>query len=462
MQTTSSRTKMKTINGDSLTPILIFRRLQGTHKFLLESSAQHESTGRFSFIGANPRKTYKGVGDEIQEFSYKTEKSYTHKGDLFVLLKRLMPRISNTTQFQFSGGAVGYVGHGATTILAAGQEKMQLPDVHFHVYETIIVFDHITDEVTLIHTNIDAEKKEPNLEELAEQLLKGKEHEDTMCSFQIRDTTSNEHVEMSLTKIKDTLDEEHAHVVLSKQFLATLKGDAFALYRQLRKKSPAAYMYYVTFDDHIVLGTSPESLIRVKGKRVIATPSEGTYTRGLTKVEDSENERMLYENVEVRKSHAVVVTAMQQALRAVCLRDSIQVIDDMRIERSKQGLHMTSRVEGQILPMLHALDVLAATLPPFTSTGIPKEHAKNQLKKMTQGAGIFGGALGFIGFNGHLDFALTGQSIVVENEIMHMQTMATVTKYSNVKEIRHKVEEAGKLVSHLLANQEAQINGKNT
>lgn len=80
MQTTSSRTKMKTINGDSLTPILIFRRLQGKYKFLLESSAQHEGAGRFSFIGANPRKTYKGVGQEIQEISYKTGKTYVHKG----------------------------------------------------------------------------------------------------------------------------------------------------------------------------------------------------------------------------------------------------------------------------------------------------------------------------------------------------------------------------------------------
>lgn len=159
MQSTSSRTKMKTINADSLTPILIFRRLKGNLKFLLESSAQHEGAGRYSFIGANPRKTYKGFGDEIQEFSYKTGNTYTHKGDMFVLLKRLMPRISNTIQFPFSGGAVGYVGHDASTILSTDQDKVQLPDVHLHVYETIIVFDHVTDEVTLIYTNIDAEKK---------------------------------------------------------------------------------------------------------------------------------------------------------------------------------------------------------------------------------------------------------------------------------------------------------------
>ncbi|QDP99545.1 glutamine amidotransferase [Lysinibacillus fusiformis] len=453
MQTTSSRTKMKTINGDSLTPILIFRRLQGTHKFLLESSSQHESTGRFSFIGANPRKTYRGVGDEIQEFSYKTQKTYTHKGDLFVLLKRLMPRISNTTQFPFSGGAVGYVGQSATTILSTNQEKMQLPDVHFHVYETIIVFDHVTDQVTLIHTNIDAEKKEPNLEELAEQLLKGRESEDTNCSYLTKDTSSDEHFEMSLTNIKDSLDEVNARVVLSKQFLANLEGDAFALYRQLRKKNPAPYMYYVTFDDHIVLGTSPESLIRVKGERVIATPTEGTYARGLTKVEDLENERKLYENVEVKKSHAVLVTAMQKELQAVCFRDSIQVIDAMRIERSKQVMYMTSRVEGRILPMLHALDVLAATLPPFATTGIPKDYAEHRLMTTTQTAGVFGGALGFIGFNGHLDFALTGRSIVVENDIMRMQTTVTVTKYCNEKELLQKVEEEERLFLQLLGKE---------
>ncbi|WP_369593378.1 chorismate-binding protein [Lysinibacillus pakistanensis] len=436
MLSTSSRTKMKTINGDSLTPILIFRRLQGNHKFLLESSAQHEGVGRFSFIGANPRKTYKGQGDEIQEYSYKTGKTYTHKGDLFVLLKRLMPRISNTTLFPFSGGAVGYVGHGASSIFTE-QANVELPVVHFHVYETVIVFDHVTDEVTLIHTNIDAEKKEPNLEELAQQLINAREAEDSDCHYAPKHSATNEHFESALTAIKDILDEETTRVVLSKRLIADFQGDAFALYRQLRKKNPAAYMYYIEFEDHVVLGTSPESLIRVKGERVIASPTEGTLPRGKTKGEDLEQERKLVENTEMGKSHGVLVSAIQQELQSVCFRDSIQAIETMKIERSKQALHMTSRVEGQILPMLHALDVLAATLPPFAPTEIPKAH----LEKLSQAAGIFGGALGFIGFNGHLDFALTGKSMVIANETMHMQITITVTKYTNTNEISKQVEE---------------------
>ncbi len=439
MQTTSSRTKVKKINGDSLTPILIFRRLQGTHKFLLESSAQHEGAGRYSFIGANPRKTYKGIGDEITEYSYKTGKTYTHKGDIFVLLKRLMPRISNTTEFPFSGGAIGYIGSSATNNVARNQEILEGPDIHFHVYETIVVFDHLTDEVTLIHTNIDAENKEPNLEELAQQLLTGKEVEDTIWSYQALTTLSDKQFATSVTNLTETLSEEHTRVILSKHFLATMHGDAFALYRQLRKKNPAPYMYYVTFDDHIVMGTSPESLVQVKGERVIATPTEGSFPRGTTNLEDRENERKLYENTEVRKSHAVLVTAVQQELANVCFRDSIQVSDAMRIERSKQALHMTSYVEGQLLPMLHAIDVLAATIPPFSTTGMPDQQTESNIAKTTQTAGVFGGAIGFIGFNGHLDFALTGKSIVVENETMHMQSTITVTKYSNVKNVLQQV-----------------------
>ncbi|QSB10334.1 chorismate-binding protein [Lysinibacillus fusiformis] len=437
MQTTSSRTKMKTINGDSLTPILIFRRLQGKHKFLLESSAQHEGAGRYSFIGANPRKTYKGVGEEIQEVSYKTGKTYVHKGELFVLLKRLMPRISNTTQFPFSGGAVGYIGFGGTTMFV--DKKIELPDAHFHVYETIIVFDHQTDEVTLIHTNIDAEKQQPDLEELAQQIVNGQISEEASYRYQPLDATTNESFATVLQTMQANLHDDITRVVLPKRDVANFQGDTLALYRQLRKKKPAAYLYYVEFEDHVVLGTSPESLIRVKGERVIATPTEGACPRGETKNEDLENERQLYNHASIRQSHALLVSAVQQELQSVCFPGSVQVMEAMRIQRSKKALHMTSRIEGKLLPMLHALDVLAATISPSSATEFP--HT----------AGNFG-ALGFIGFNGHLDFALTGQSIVIKQDIMHMQSTITLTKYTNVENVLQKVQAEEQAFLQLLVN----------
>ena len=440
MQTMSLRTKMKMINGDSLTPILIFRRLQGERKFLLESSAQHEGAGRYSFIGANPRKTYKGQGDEIQEVAYKTGQVYTHKGDLFVLLKRLMPRISNTTQFPFSGGAVGYVRHKEASVFIDQDEKLSLPDVYFHVYETIIVFDHVTDEVTLIHTNIDAEKKEPNLDELAKQLLTAKEGEEPTCFNHSFESGSIEQFQALLIEAKEKLVSDDERIVLSKQFLATLDGDAFALYRILRKKNPSAYMYYVAFDDHIVMGTSPESLIRVKGERVLANPTEGMIKRGETKADDLANERKLVEDSQIRNAHTALVRVKQQELQSVCVRDSIQLLDSMRIERSKQAMYMTTRLEGKLLPMLHALDVLKATLPARSQNG-------------EETADKFGGAVGFIGFNGHLDFALTAKSMVVVNQTLYMQTAITVTKNTNVSQLIEQLGEEEQFFRQFLTNE---------
>ncbi|GLC88460.1 chorismate-binding protein [Lysinibacillus piscis] len=424
MQSTSSRTKMKTINGDSLTPILIFRRLQGQYKFLLESSAQHEGAGRYSFIGANPRKTYKGMGNEIQEYVYKTDSTYTHKGDLLALLKQMMPRISNTTQIPFSGGAVGYVNHLAQGI---AHDSGQLPNIHFHIYETIIVFDHLTDEVTMIYTNIDAEKKEPDLEALAAQLLKGDNSAEPTWSYQPLHVGKKEPFDDVLKAEKAALHGEATRIIVSNRFIAGFQGEPFALYRQLRKKNPSSYMYYVEFEEYTVIGTAPSSLIRVKGERVIATPTEGAFPRGTQRSEDVINERKLYENVEIRNSHTVSVSAIQQELQSVCFRDSIQVIEAMKIERSKQLLYMTSRVEGKLLPMLHALDVLASVLPPF-----------NQADPLIEG---IGGAIGFVGFNGHLDFALTGQSIVIDKETMHLQSAITMTKHTNIQRILKQMAE---------------------
>lgn len=185
---------------------------------------------------------------------------------------------------------------------------------------------------------------------------------------------------------------------------------------------------------------------------MIATPTEGTYPRGETKSEDLKNERTLYEQTDIRNSHAILVSAIQQKLQSVCFRDSVQVIEAMRIERSKQALHLTSRVEGRLLPMLHALDVLAVTIPPFSVTGISQKQVTRYLENGSHMAGIFGDALGFIGFNGHLDFALTAQSIVVEHETMYMQSTITMTKYTNIPNVLQQVQEEERDFLQLLVN----------
>ena len=293
--------------------------------------------------------------------------------------------------------------------------------------------------MTLIHTNIDAEKQEPDLEELAQQIINGHISDEASYRYQPLDATTNESFAKVLQTMQANLHDGITRVVLPNRNVANFQGDTLALYRQLRKKRPAAYMYYIEFEEHVVLGTSPENLIQVKGERVIATPTEGTYPRGETKNEDLENEHKLYNHESIRQSHALLVSAVQQELQSVCFRDSVQVMEAMRIQRSKKALHMTTRVEGMLLPMLHALDVLAATISPLSATKLP--HT----------AGNFS-ALGFIGFNGHLDFALTGKSIVVKQDSMTLQATITVTKYTNVQDVLHQVQEEEQAFLQLLMN----------
>ena len=136
--------------------------------------------------------------------------------------------------------------------------------------------------MTLIHTNIDAEKQEPDLEELAQQIVNGHISDEASYRYQPLDTTTNESFATVLQTMQANLHDDITRVVLPNRNVANFQGDTLALYRQLRKK-PATYMYYIEFEDHVVLGTSPESLIRVKGESVIATPTEGTYPRGKQK-----------------------------------------------------------------------------------------------------------------------------------------------------------------------------------
>lgn len=209
----TSRTSIRKVNGDCLTPILIFNRLQGTQKFLLESSAKHDTIGRYSFIGMNPRKTYEGSGTTLTEISHLTGQTYCYEGDLIRSLKQVMPRISQHTEYPFTGGAIGFI---------KGNEAQ------FQVYDTVIIFDHITDEFIIVHTNIEAEQQTPDLDRLIEQITqKTPEHQNGCMQ-------------------------------------STATKESFAYYRKLRVQQKAAYLYYVEFADKTFIGTSNASVLNVK------------------------------------------------------------------------------------------------------------------------------------------------------------------------------------------------------
>jgi len=432
---TSLRTTMKKINGDSLTPILIFRRMQGQRKFLLESSSKHEGSGRYSFLGMDPLKSYSGRDGKLNEHVYATGKKYVHEGDLFVLLKRLMPRISDDIDFPFTGGAVGYVGYGAgSDSVTRSHDDMGFPDVNFNIYETIIIFDHVLDEVTLLHTEINPEQSAPNLDALAESMLSGLEKEES--DFALSDyscSITQQQFENLVREAKGYIEQGEAEqIVLSRRLVADFNGDPFSLYRKLRKRNPSPYMYYMEFDDHVVLGTSPESIVSVANGKVKTNPIAGTRRRGVDKAEDLALEKELLADPKELAEHDMLVELGRNDLQKVCLPNSVQVTSYMEVVRYEHVMHIVSEAEGTLSPVLHSLDALTACLPAGTVTGTPKKRAMeliDELEKMDRG--IYGGAIGYIGFNGNMDFALTIRTMVVKGGKAYVQAGAGIVQASD-------------------------------
>lgn len=424
------RTTTKTINGDSLTPILIFRRLQGERKFLLESSSKQETSGRYSFIGANPRKTYEGNHNILTEIIHATNKTYTYEGELLELLKQVMPRITNNEDFPFTGGAVGYVSYGASLKQTKfTEDELDLPEMLFHIYDTLVIFDHVTDEVTLIHTNIEAVQVEPNLDELVEQILHGEEEEDKEFTLKrFESDFTKEKFEEIVVKAQQYIEQgETEQIVLSRRFTASFGGDPFALYRKLRKQNPSPYMYFLDFDDHYIIGTSPESIVSVKDKRVKTNPIAGTRRRGRTTAEDVELEKELRNNKKELAEHDMLVELGKRDLSTICLPDTIEVTNYLETVRYEHVMHLVSEVEGTLSPVLHPLDALIACTPAGTVVGSPKQRAMEIIDDLeTVHRSFYGGAIGYIGFNGNMDFALAIRTMLVKNGKAYVQSGAGI------------------------------------
>ncbi len=448
----SLRTQMKKINGDSLTPILIFRRLTGRQKFLLESSSKHDGSGRYSFIGMDPIKAYKGSGERLEEHVYKTGKKYIHTGEMFTLLKRLMPRIGDNIEFPFTGGAVGYVGYGAGRDNGDGPtDDLGLPDVHFNIYETIIVFDHVLNEVTLLRTETSAVHQAHDLEVLAEQITSAAEEKDGDFALgEFTCPTTEEKFERLVREGQVFIEKgEIEQIVLSRRLAADFEGDPFALYRKLRKRNPSPYMYYMDFEDHVIVGASPESLVQVADRKVMMNPIAGTRRRGQDKAEDAKLAAELLADPKELAEHEMLVVRGRQEAESVAVPGTVEVTKHMEVAYYEHVMHLVSELEGDLNPALHPLDALTSCLPAGTVTGTPKKRAMALIDELEDiHRGIYGGAIGYIGFNGNIDFALTIRTMLIKNDKAYVQAGAGVVAASDPHaEFMETVNKARSLVN---------------
>ncbi|WP_054860370.1 anthranilate synthase component I [Gracilibacillus sp. JCM 18860] len=424
--------------GDTITPISIFHRLKGTKKFLLESSGAHDQKGRFSFIGVNPYKEIIGSKKNSTVINLTTGEEETIEQLPLEVVKEHTPNIDLPLPYAFYGGAIGYIGYDTIRqyeyIGEKLEDEIEMPDVHMMFYQDVIVFDHMKQKVTLLTMDLNGDREESILEErlveMEEEIWtheKPLKEEELHVSFQ-PSIQKSRFLEMVETAKRHIVEGDIFQVVLSQRMKASFEADPFTFYRKLRVANPSPYMYFIDFNDYIVLGASPESLIKTTGKEVITNPIAGTRPpRGATEQEDAQLATELLADEKELAEHKMLVDLSRNDLGRVCEISSITIPKYMAIERYQHVMHIVSEVHGTLTDNYTGLDALISALPAGTVSGAPKIRAMQIINDLEdKKRGVYAGAVGYININGDLDLALAIRTMVIKGNNAYVQAGAGI------------------------------------
>lgn len=427
-------------HADLLTPVSIFKRLTGSKKFLLESSFQHETKGKYSYVGANPYLEIIGSGKEtttVDLVSGEVKKYPIHALDY---MKEHLPRIETDIPLSFTGGAIGYVSYDTVReFIDVGEDlpdDLAMPDVHFMVYDTIVAYEHRTEKAHIIAMNVQGESEASLDEKIDRVCAELEEHvhipELAEGALSFRPEMEEAAFLKMVQRAKAYVDEGEAEqIVLSQRMVADLTCDPFTFYRHLRSKNPSPYMFYIDFVDYLIIGSSPESLVQTNGREVVTNPIAGTRPRGATAEEDATLKADLLADQKELAEHDMLVDLSKDDLIAICEADSIHVPVYMDVVKYEHVMHIVSEVHGSLRDGLSSIDALVACLPAGTVSGAPKARAMqliNELEKVRRG--VYAGGIGFVSFSHDINLAITIRSLVMKGDKAYAQVGAGIVKDS--------------------------------
>jgi anthranilate synthase component I len=437
---------------DTETPVSAFLKLragepEGAPCFLLESAEQGQ-VGRYSFVGLRPRAVLRWSGGELSEWSgraaslggepTRVDAEPDPYGAVAARFARYTPAPVEGLP-PFTGGAVGFFGYDLVrTVEPLGEpnpDELGLPDMALMVTDAMLIFDHLSHELTILacvytdgEDGLEAEyaRAAATIAEMRERLRGAVPQPDAPSIVDPPEFTSNfkrEEFEAAVSRIIEYVRAGDAfQVVPSQRFSADAPVEAFSLYRGLRAVNPSPYMYYIEFGDFEIAGASPEPLVKVQGDHVSMRPIAGTSPRGKSADEDRRLAEKLINDPKERAEHVMLVDLGRNDLGRVCEYGSVAVDELMVIETYSHVLHIVSQVSGRLRAEVDAMDVLRATLPAGTLSGAPKVRAMqiiDELEPVKRNS--YGGAIGYLSWNGDLDTAIHIRTVVVKDGRLHVQ-----------------------------------------
>jgi len=442
------------ILADMETPVSAFCKIDDRQSaFLLESIAGGEKWARYSFLGVGSGRAFRCRGNqyEILENGIATESGASDNP--LVELKRFLSPYTPVTLPElprFFGGAVGYLGYDMVRHIEELPElndaEMGAYDSWFLITETLLIFDNMQQKIKVISNVHLRDGDDPGqaydqavkrIEDMVAQLRKplperpGADRCPT--STELQSNFSRADFEAAVEHCKDYVRAgDVIQVVLSQRFSGDLDADPFDVYRALRTINPSPYMFYLQFNETRVIGASPEVLVRKEGEHVEVRPIAGTRPRGATFDKDQAFEKELLADPKERAEHIMLVDLGRNDLGRVCETGSVQVDELMVVERYSHVMHIVSNVSGQLLPGYDALDVFSATFPAGTLSGAPKIRAMEIIEELEPvRREIYGGAVGYISFDGNMDLAIAIRTLVAHQNRIHLQAGAGIVADSD-------------------------------
>lgn len=441
MKTFSLYTHYKHILADTITPVSIYLKIrdQYPNSILLESSDYHTSDNSFSYICFNPIASIKVHNNKIHQVfpDGSLKVNHSHSTDVVLEINKFTQRfkVHSEASFKFiNNGIFGYTAYDAVTYfedinITKKPNNLDIPDIYYAVYQNIIAINHFKNEAYIFAHCFDTEH---NLSDIL-QLIQSKNYpsyEFTTHGEPTSNLTDDAYLELVNKAKSHCYRGDVFQLVLSRKFSQEFKGDEFNVYRALRSINPSPYLFYFDYGNFKIFGSSPEAQLIVKEGQAEIHPIAGTFKRTGNDEQDAELAKKLTADKKENSEHVMLVDLARNDLSRH--GSEVTVNTYREVQYFSHVIHLVSKVTAKKHPESSTMQVVADTFPAGTLSGAPKHMAMQLIEKYeTTSREFYGGAIGFMDFNGNYNHAIMIRTFLSKNHQLHWQAGAGLVAKSN-------------------------------
>lgn len=449
------RSQVRRFLSDTVTPVTLYLKARDhfTEPALLENNDFRSKEDCYSFLGFDVIASFQVQPGRITEYLPGGEKVETpaHSvtdvpGALFEFLRRFEPAYAGAPYGGFNG-LIGYTAFDAvqyfdTLLFDAARRKFTLPDIRYNLYRFIIAINHFRDELTVVENIPPGEESRMDKMEALIRSQKFAAHAFRLDGPEQSNLNDEQFMELvSLGKRHCQLGDVF-QIVFSRQFSQRFTGDDFQVYRVLRSINPSPYLFYADYGSYRIFGSSPETQMAIRGGVAQVNPIAGTYRRSGDVEEDARKAVELSEDPKENAEHIMLVDLARNDLGRHAF--NIQVKELKGIQYFSHVIHLVSKVTGELSPTTNPVQVFGDTFPAGTLSGAPKYKAIELINRYeNQNRSFYGGALGYINFNGEMNKAIIIRSFLSQNNTLYYQAGAGIVAASvedkELQEVNNKL-----------------------